>query len=88
MIAFIGVRMSWDMLNRNWLFARLPSIARIFSRSAASCFRRTRFCTYSITVSPAKMIAEATAPPQISVVLTSSTLFLAISVLAIHIREE
>ena len=33
MMAFIGVRISWLMLERKLVFARLASSARIFSRS-------------------------------------------------------
>ena len=87
-MAFMGVRISWLMLNRNWLLARLPSTARIFSRSTSSFFLRTWFCTYSITIRPIKTMARSTMPVNTSVSREASSVALAYRNFATHMMAE
>ena len=48
MMAFMGVRMSWDILERNTVLARLLASAWAFS--AADCFSRLDMMLYTLNI--------------------------------------
>lgn len=64
MMAFMGVRMSWDMLLRNWVFARLACSAAVSAVESTSFFLRS-VCTTSSTFLKAMMKSLPSAGPSV-----------------------
>ena len=84
-MAFMGVRMSWDMLERNSLLALLADTSSALSRSSLALFSSAmaisffcwRRCIQKIKPAHTQVISTAKVMTTITVVLTSSTVFMA-----------